>query len=537
MKRTLSGKLQPTTPPVITGTDMQESLAEDPQAPGDVAPPGTPVMRTPEADDGTQADWQAATWLHDDLLDELPDADTLLQMMPHTPPVERPRSPEASTGDVQDVQNEEAGSEDTANDSYYFDKEFAALLDASLHPEAFSIDNSDIPTPTPEQWQSLAQALGKNRVTTYLALFSVTCNGVLAAVAEGMKTNTVISTLNLSLSCTAGEGALLATILKSNRHLENLFIQDCELLTAEDYLAVFAALPGNATLKELDAVRTGKANTLHIGKELAAYLAANHTLESISLPWSELSPEGLKAVAELLRVHPSLVGLGLGTMPTDEARVSALTLLLANNSRITNIRVDLQCFMPQVDWDGGEQLRKERLAHTLGSIGQCSGLTSITLDNFYDMDCLVEFLKRHPQLTAVNLFDEYSDYGDHAVQALEKLLKFAKQCSQLTAVSFRRHRELTSEERKCLAKLKQQTRVNRIRQHNEGLLPAAGAGMSVMLGVQRNEPQALPELPVEVTMQLAEAAVQYLRPADTRAVFGVVAPYGEAPQAAIEKTV
>ncbi len=525
MKRTLSGELQPSTPPVITGADMQESLAEDTQAPGDVPPPGTPVMRAPEADDGTQADWQAATWLHDDLLDELPDADALLQMMPHTPPVERPCSPEASTGDVEGVQNEDADSEDTTNDFCHFDKEFAALLDASLHPEAFSIENTDITTPTPEQWQSLAQALGKNRVTTDLALFSVTCNGVLAAVAEGMKTNTAIRTLDLSLSCTAGEGALLATILKSNRHLENLFIQDCELLTAEDYLAVFAALPDNTTLKKLDAMRTGEANTLHIGKELAAYLAANHTLEFISLPWSQLSPEGLQAVAELLRVHPLLVGLGLGTIPTDEARASDLTLLLANNSRITNIRVDLQCFMPQFAFDGGEQLRKERLAHTLGSIGQCSGLTSIKLDNFFDIDCLVDFLQKHPQLNAVNLFYEYSAVD--AVQVLTGLLEFANQCSQLTAVSFGKRHELTSEEEACLAELMQQTRLNKVRRHNEELLPAAGAGMSVMLGVQRNEPQALPELPMDVTMQLAEAVVQNLAPADVRNVFDTVAPYAE----------
>ncbi len=112
MKRTLSGKLQPTTPPVITGTDTKENLTEDTQASGDIPPPDTLGMRTHDADNGNQADWQAATWLHDDLLDdlldELPDADTLLQMMPHTPPVERPRSPEASTGDVEGVQNEDA---------------------------------------------------------------------------------------------------------------------------------------------------------------------------------------------------------------------------------------------------------------------------------------------------------------------------------------------------------------------------------------------------------------------------------------------
>ncbi len=525
MKRTLSGELKPSTPPVITGADTEENLAAGTQASGDVPPPGTPVMRTPEADDGTEVNGHALNWLHDELLDDLPDADALLQMMPHTPPIERLRSPEASTGDVQGVQNEDVDSEDTTSDFCHFNVEFAALLDASLHPGNFLVENTDIATPTPAQWQSLAQAVGRNRVITDLSLFAVTCKGVLAAVAEGMKTNTAIRTLDLSLSCKAGEGTLLATILKSNRHLEGLYIKDCEQLTAEDYLAVCAALHDNVTLKELHAVRTWTMNTLHIGKELAACVAANHTLEFISLPWSQFSPGGLQAIADMLRVHASLVGLDLGIFPDDATRASDLTLLLANNSRIKNIWIDLRHFMPQFDFDGGEQLRKERLTQMLDRIGQCSGLTSIKLDNFFDIDCLVDFLQKHPQLTAVNLFYDYSAVD--AVQVLTGLLEFANQCSQLTAVSFGKRHELTSEEEACLAELMQQTRLNKVRRHNEELLPAAGAGMSVMLGVQRNEPQALPELPMEVAMQLAEAVVQNLTPADARTVFDTVAPYAE----------
>jgi hypothetical protein len=49
--------------------------------------------------------------------------------------------------------------------------------------------------------------------------------------------------------------------------------------------------------------------------------------------------------------------------------------------------------------------------------------------------------------------------------------------------------------------------------------------MAMMLGLQANEPDALPELPLDITRALATAAVRHARPDDAKRIVDTLSSY------------
>ncbi len=536
MKRTLSGELKPSTPPVITGADTEENLAEDTQASGDVPPPGTPVMRTPEADDGTEINWQALNWLPDDL----PDADALLQMMPHTPPIERQRLPQAAL--QESVEENEDGGEDSGEDDWCpFEESFRHFLDPACEAARFTLDDTDIATPSPAQRKALAQGIGRNTSLHTLALLDIRCKGLLAAVAEGMASNQGIRTLNLgdttghgdstgcggSVSCPAGSGVLLAQILATNSRLTRLDISGCNNLKAKDYLDVFTALKDNDTLEYLHANRH-RTDALQIGAGDIDMLAVNRGLKMIGLPWGALTHEAFAAFGKVLQAHANLFTLDLGTFTTDGLLACALGDALKHGTRITTIAINC---LALDDWHAlnpdDTPHRKARIATVFRAIAQCPGLKSVQISNLLYFDCLLDLLRAHPGISQLVLRYPEMIAVEQIEEGLQQLAGYMQASNQISFFSFEQPVRSPLQSVSFVKELYTLAIDNLL---TSAQTPSAGMGMSVMLGVQRNEPQALPELPLDVTMQLAEAVVQNLTPADTQAVFGAVTPYAEVPQ-------
>ena len=168
-------------------------------------------------------------------------------------------------------------------------------------------------------------------------------------------------------------------------------------------------------------------------------------------------------------------------------------------------------------------MNKEQVAATFEVLSRCAGLISVSLGDLDEFDSLVDFLKANPRIREVSLWFDIERL--EGTEKLAGLLEFAKSCSQLTHFNFfEGHTRLNDTDITFLDKLIQQTELNL---ENSANLPAAAAGMSVMLGLQRNEPAALPELPMDVTQQVAEAVLQNLTSADAQTVFNTLAPYGE----------
>lgn len=535
MKRTLSGELSPTPLPVQSGTPTGTEH-------GNTAPPPVaPDVHRHEPDQDILADWMNAT------NEELPDLNSLLQQIPDTPPVVSARDGAASVEELSDAE-----SEDRAYHYIYpFETAFAGLLHKSRYKRFFSLESLNIAAPLPEQHRALVDALGSNTVMRELTLRDVNCEGMLTAIAEGMAKNTTLRALNFSgfdasgrEICPAGSGVWLANILKTNKHLKELDITCCCALTAHDYLELFEALKDNCTLKKLFAVQpsTVGEEDLVITQEHIEILAANQHLRELSLPWWHMTSEAIDAFADILQTHPTLTSLGLGDSTVDQ--LLPLWNALENSVRINFISIGFQHCYEQDEWwtwdkdlssglDGYDsdtlasppksRMNKEQVAATFEVLSRCAGLSSVSLGDLDEFDSLVDFLKANPRIREVNLWFDFERL--ESTEKLAGLLEFAKSCSQLTRFNFSEgHTRLNDADDKFLDKLIKQTKLNR---ENTEDLPAAAAGMSVMLGVQRDEPAALPELPMELTQQVAEAVLQNLTSFDAQTIFNTLAPYSE----------
>ena len=152
---------------------------------------------------------------------------------------------------------------------------------------------------------AVAEMLKENTVLTTLNL--KTCNiherGV-KALAEALAGNTVVTQLNMreNSAMLGGAEALAAALTTEGTALQGLDIDD-NTLSFEGSKAI------------IDAIATGKTqiNTLALGNNelgdigavaLAALLKTDHKLETLSIPFSQIGPEGGKAIAEALAVHP-----------------------------------------------------------------------------------------------------------------------------------------------------------------------------------------------------------------------------------------
>lgn len=533
MKRTLSGELPPSTAPAIAGKDTEENPAAELQT-QDVAtkpttPPATPAMHTPDTENGMLADWQAAAWQSD----ELPDLPILPQTMPHTPPVELPR--------LANAVEMESSEEDNHGNAYGllpFEHAFEDLLDASRTGTKFSIIDLEIVAPTPSQQQALAQAIGRHTTLQTLELLSIRCDGLLAAVAEGMAMNQSIRTLNLgdtsidgsiccdgySVTCAAGSGVLLAQILTTNHGLKKLDISGCTGLTAKDYLDLFTALKENGTLESLHANQENP-EALQIGPEAIDLLVLNRGLKMLALPWETMTREAFAAFGRLLKAHTRLAMIDLEGFRRDGSLAKALGQALKHGSRITTIGIDCLHLDDWHSWSPDEvPLRKALIAAVFEAIAQCPGVKSVHIGNLPYVDNLVDLLRANPGISKLSLSYPMAISVEKIEDVLQGLALFMQSANQISSFSYQQTFLEHFPRRSSIEKLYALALTNSL-SHTQ--MASAGLGISVMLGMQRNEEGALPELPTDVTKQLAEAIVQNLRPADTRAVFAEVRPYGE----------
>ena len=521
MKRTLSGELSPTPLPVQAGAPT--GAEQDNTA----LPPAAPDVHTHEPDQDILADWMNAA------NEALPDLNSLLQQMPHTPPILSPRDGEDSV--------EEFGEINVINVTRSFEEVYGPFLNQTHENPIFILGRFDYYNAwalSPEQRQKVARAIGTNSILKTLSIRQRHTEGLLDAVAEGMATNTQIETLILKSSCPAGSGALLAAILRSNQHLKILDISGCSELTAEDMHAVFDALQVNCTLTYLNTSEDEDDNRFTCGKELIQKLGANRGLKTLYLP-GKLTLAGIEALGGVLEIHPSLTCLGLGYLLPHALTGAALGCALEKAARITAIDVDFFSTVP--DFDGAKYLadpdyedcffdaNRAALQSAMDGIGKCPALSSMFFRNvLMDSDGLIAFMEANPKIIELCLSEDRDKILYKLADDLKKILAFSRSTSQLVSFAFEKCIDdqgfMDDEEFAVMQEIRSQTALNFA---NLAQAKDAGMGMSVMLDVQAYEPEALPVLPPEITLQLADAVLQNLTPADAKTVFDTVAPYAQ----------
>jgi hypothetical protein len=531
----------PNTTAILPSNPQQQlGAAVDPAAaPTDAAPamhPHQPVnIDLPHWPPSAEAD-------SDDYDSGQEDSNDSRQTLTHTTPVTRSRSAASSLEESSEAED----SYDTENEHHIgrepreFAEVFGPLLNGSNGAE-FCTEISwmiEIKTPSRSELQSLTRAIATSTTLTCLNLPNLICKHLVAAVTEGMASNTSVHTLILRRICAKGDGALLARMLTSNHHLKTLDISYCSEFAQEDFIAIVEALRGQHNLQTLLAMESGdRIGDVGYGKKVIEALAANQSLQKLSLPYL-LMTDTLDALGGVLAVHPTLVHLDLGQLPSDSSFAPALARAMTNAARLTTIRIDMMRSKgndkeESADSDTDDNEAQPSPAKALfNAIAQCPTLTAVELVDVASITTLRDFLKANPRIRSVTLKDEDNRSDAEFSKGLAELLVLARSCNQLTHFSY--EGESSYHAKSLLAELTMQTTINR---GNHAQADVAGAGMSVMLDLQVNEPEAVPVLPTEIILQLANAVLENLTPADTKTVFDTVAPYAQFPLQGEEKKV
>ena len=184
--------------------------------------------------------------------------------------------------------------------------------------------------------RALAEALKTNSVLTTLDLWvnSIGDEGA-RALAEALKTNGVLTTLKLGETSIGDEGArALAEALKTNGVLTTLHLGG-NSIGADGAMALAEALKTNGVLTTLNLGRNS------IGDEgvraLAEALKTNGVLTMLLLWGNSIGDEGARALAEALKTNGVLTTLNLGDNSIGDEGVRALVEALKTNGVLTKL--------------------------------------------------------------------------------------------------------------------------------------------------------------------------------------------------------
>ena len=259
---------------------------------------------------------------------------------------------------------------------------------------------------------ALAEALKTNTTIQSLNLsYNKLGPEVDIALAEVLKTNTTLQTLNLEHNNFGPEGFLaLAEALKINTTLQSLNLQSSKL-GGEGALALAEALKTNTTLQTLNL----KWNNINPEEALALAeaLKTNTTLQMLDLSGNKLGPEGAEALAEALKANTTLTTLDLSTNDFGTKGALALAEALKTNAALQSLSLRFHSLGPE----GAEALAEALKINTT--------LQSLNLDHS-DLGpegalTLAEALKTNSTLQTLNL--GYNRLGPKGALAIVETLK------------------------------------------------------------------------------------------------------------------
>ncbi|KJE96276.1 hypothetical protein CAOG_06619 [Capsaspora owczarzaki ATCC 30864] len=155
------------------------------------------------------------------------------------------------------------------------------------------------------------------------------------AVVEGLKVNTKLIFLSLSTNPIAA--VTIADLLRVNKTIQNLFLQENQIGDA-DAVAIADALKVNTTLNDLDLKvnQIGDAGAVAI----ADALKLNMTLKKLRLDENQIGDAGAVAIANALKLNTTLARLLLVENQIGKAGAQAIAEALTVNTTVTELRLD-----------------------------------------------------------------------------------------------------------------------------------------------------------------------------------------------------
>ena len=397
----------------------------------------------------------------------------------------------------------------------------------------FELSETNIGTHTSEQIKSLTEILRKNTSLKVLKFYEVKFANTLPAILEGIAGNSSIETLELGHSLTPGCGKWLADMLRSNQTIKKLVFTVGDSRHFSEVESGMIALQENKTLEILE-FKSNASIRLQGDHPLIKSIMANQTLKTLRLPnLLEPSQETEEAMAQLVRGHPQLSSIHFGYPPNSPKPLMTLAEAIKSNQRLNQIGINWLLYAPhQIK----RQSQLQDIENFLSVAGRSPSLNSVTFDCFDYIDCLIDFLNAHPQIRKIGVTN--ASLGN--MNFLEKLLSFVKSSSQITDIAFpdksSGHHQVSyyAATREALEKaLEKAAELNR-ELTSEINITIAGIGLSGALRIARSLPAStakaldhdgIPELPSDVTIEIAKAISRHLKPADAKTIFDVFTPF------------
>jgi len=140
--------------------------------------------------------------------------------------------------------------------------------------------------------------------------WSALCDEDMKMIAEELKTNKTVHSLNLSQNRLSNEGAIaIAELLEVNKTINKMSLSSNDI-SSDGAARLARALTINQTLIYL---KIGKNPLCDSGIEtICEALKTNKTLQAIWIDGTQISIIGVKLIAEMLRVSTTLQGLDMG---------------------------------------------------------------------------------------------------------------------------------------------------------------------------------------------------------------------------------
>ncbi|KAF9961236.1 hypothetical protein BGZ72_004377 [Mortierella alpina] len=270
----------------------------------------------------------------------------------------------------------------------------------------------------------LAEALKTNSTLATLDLNNTsTLDEGAVLIAEALKLNASLTALNLRGNSIGRIGAkALAEALKINSNLANLSLQG-NSIGDHGAKALAEALKINSSLTTLDLQKNSIGD--HGATELAAALKTNSTLTTLELQHNSIWFKGFLEFSEAIKANSTLVTLDLQKNKIGAARAKALAEALKTKSPMTTLNISHESFQ----YNGARAL-----AEAIKTDTALTSLTWTSCSNFYyGAESLATALLVNSTLTTLWL--PGNNIGDIGTKALAGALQINATLTTLSLCS------------------------------------------------------------------------------------------------------
>jgi hypothetical protein len=403
--------------------------------------------------------------------------------------------------------------------------EFCAQSESSIHPKLLSAllrnhglktlitRGLDLIVPMPEDRKEIIEGIKRNSSLENLTLMSVSNNELIAEIIEAMADRRILKQLDLTVQRLDGIVNSIERLLTLNSSLKALKFTIHYGRHLEEVESIFKTIAHNHTLELLRFGGFGCQFEL-IGKNILNLLTTNQGLKYICLPESsEMTDEVAAALTELIKTHPKLTSIHIGSIPRNHQARMSIAHALKSNPRISRIAADL---LPFYSLDIRESERPILLTEFLNTIGDCPSLTALSLESIPDLDCLIKFLETHPQISYIAIpNNEIFSKEDQ-----EKLLALVRGHPHIKKLTIESQLHESEEGMQFRKELWQALALNQ-EVSSDAKIAAASRAMFGLLADKANRGGAepLPWVPPDITHELAKAIARHMPAAKAKAIF------------------